>query len=367
MLAFLAPSLGKKAENRLAAIYCMVWALFMGLRRHNVGNDTPGYAAYFENNTAGGFEYGTVDKPFEDMEFGFWFISKVINFFTESSTVVFLLISFGIWVFISVLYRRYSQSPLLAILLFFTITVRLPITALGVMVRQDVSIIVIGIGLLIILKTGVKSVSAFFHNKVALVGGLICLFSILVHRSTGILIVFLFLLHFVRIPKVLAYVLIVGFTIFAVFFAETISQLFDMTLLIIGDNSSEMTSLLADRYADAMDAETISKGALVAWIVPSLLTVYLSKKEEINTYFFKVFIFSYCLNQLIQFSFMHDRIIALFVIVGFVGIIPYRAVKYRQFYYLYLLMALFNLYVDFKVFSSWPKDQTEIPFFFVWQ
>ena len=106
LFALIAPGLSLKAQNRLLAFYCGVWAFVFGFRRHDVGNDTPSYAAYFEN-VGVGMGYGTVDKPFDTAEEGFVFISRIINMFTESATIVFLLIGVSLWFLI---YQHYKTN-----------------------------------------------------------------------------------------------------------------------------------------------------------------------------------------------------------------------------------------------------------------
>ena len=366
VFAFIAPNIGLKAQQRLMAFYCGIWAFVFGFRRYDVDNDTPGYVAYFEN-VGTGDGYGTVDRPFETIEEGFWFLSKIVNFFTESATVAFLIIGITLWSLIYQLYKNNSKTPLLSLL--FMMTIGRMFNVLECMVRQTTSIIVILAGILCIQKSGITEWKRIFRNKWAMAGIILCLLSVTVHRTTGMLMAVMGLIYFIRINKTLSYLLIFGFAVFAIFGAAAFGELFDMAMLLIGGFSNENVNLLGDRYIGDVDGNKgFSIGAMLAWVFPTMLTVYLTKKEKVNTYFFKVFMFSYCLHQLMQFSTMHDRLIALFILVGFTIVIPEICNRQRNMYYLYLLIGLYYVILSYKVFYTWPlQDQPVVPYYFIWQ
>lgn len=367
VFVFIAPNIGLKAQQRLMAFYCGIWAFVFGFRRYDVGNDTPGYAAYFEN-VGTGYGYGTVDRPFETIEEGFWFLSKVVNFFTESATVVFLIIGIALWSLIYQLYKANSKTPLLSLLFMMTITGRMFYT-LEIAVRQTVSIIVILAGILCFQKSGIQSWKNILKSKWAIAGLILCLSSVTVHRTTGILMVFMAFIHFIKINKSIPYLLILGFALFAIFGAATFGQIFDMTMLFIGGFSDENVNLLGDRYIGDVNGKSgFSTGTMLAWVFPTLLTVYLTKKEKINTYFFKTFIFTYCLHQLMQFSTMHERLITLFILMGFTMSIPEICSRKRNIYYAYLLIGGYYVFLSYKMFYNWPlQDDAAVPYYFIWQ
>ena len=367
IIAFLGQNLSQKIQQRILAIYCGLWAFVFGFRRYDVGNDTPDYAAFFEN-TGAGLKYGTIDKPFDTIEEGFLLMSKLINYFTDDATIVFLLLGILLWIGIYYLYKSQSRTPLLALLFMLTITGRMFYT-LEIAVRQACSIIVILLGLLCFLKSGVKNWKELLRNKNAVVGFLLCLISITIHRTSGFLAIVLALLYLVKLNKVVSYVLIFGFAIFAMSGAAIFAQFFDTAMVFIGGLSDENVNLLGDRYmGDVNEKGGWSGGIMLAWALPSFLTVYLSKKEQVNTFFFKTFIFTYCLHQLMQYSTMHERLTTLFLLIGFTVSIPEICWKKKSLYNLYLLIGIYYLYYSYRMFSNWPlKDDAAVPYYFIWQ
>ena len=79
-----------KVNNTLFAFSCFLWVIVFGLRGYNVGNDTSGYAAFFDGSNTSGLGYGTVDSPGETIEIGFVIFSQIIHFFSSSPTFFFL-------------------------------------------------------------------------------------------------------------------------------------------------------------------------------------------------------------------------------------------------------------------------------------
>lgn len=178
----------------------------------------------------------------------------------------------------------------------------------------------------------------------------------------------LVLLYFLRLSKNMAYFLIVTFTIIAIWAAPMIGQMFDAALMVVGAFSDEKVNLLGDRYMGDMTNYGYSGGAMIAWTVPALLTTYLSNKKEVNSFFFKTYIFSLCLHQLIQFSTMHIRLTPLFILLGFICAVPAICVNNRFWYNIYLLIGLFYLYLDYKMFTQWDVAMDEaVPYYFIWE
>ena len=309
-----------------------------------------------------------MDNPFETIEEGFWLISKVINAFTENATIAFLIIGSILWWAIYNLYKSKSKAPLLAMLFMMTITGRMFYT-LEIAVRQTCSIIVILFGIICLSKSNINSWKQVLHNKWSIYGILLCLASITIHRTTGMLMGILLVLYFVRFNKTLCYSLVVGFAVFAVFGAAVFAEFFDTAMLLVGGLKNENVNLLGDRYmGDVADNKGFSTGAMLGWVIPTLLTIYYTKKENINDFFFKVFIFTYCLHQVMQYSTMHERLITLFMLLGFSASIPEICSKKKQKYHLYLIIGLYYILFSTKVFETWPiKDDTAVPYYFIWQ
>ena len=366
LFALIAPNIKIKAQKRLLALYCAAWAIIFGFRRDDVGNDTPGYTAFFEN-IGTGKTYGTIDNPDETLENGFLAISHLINLFTDSSTLVFLLIGIGVWGAVYLLYERLSDTPLLSLLFMMTITGKMFYT-LGIAVRQTMSIILILYGFIFIIKSGINSCRDILKSKWSLLGLLLLVLSVTVHRTTGIMTLVLLVLYFLKMSKPIAYLMIFTATGIAIFAAPVIGEMFDGFLSIVGAFSDETINLLGDRYMGDMTSFDYSGGAMLGWTVPALLTTYLTKKEMVNSFFYKIYIFSLCLNHVIQFSSMHIRLTPLFILLGFVMSVPSICRNNRLWYNFYLLIALFYLYLDYQMFARWDVDfDTAVPYYFLWQ
>ena len=320
LFALFAFGLSLKVQNRFLAFYCALWAFVFGFRRHDVGNDTPSYAAYFEN-VGVGMGYGTVDKPYDTAEEGFVFISRIINLFTNSPTIIFLLVSVTLWLLIYLLYKNISKTPLLALLFMMTITGRMFYT-LEIAVRQTFSIIIILSGLFLIRNSGITRWRDLHKNKMAIVGVILLVFSVTVHRTTGALVAVMILLYFIYLNKTIAYILIAIFTIIAIFGAEQFAIVFDRTMFLMGDSTDETLNLLGNRYIGHVETAKIGIVSMFGWLIPSILTIYLTEEKKVNSFFFKMFIFSFCLHMLMQFSNIHERITTLFILVGFTTSIP---------------------------------------------
>lgn len=368
VLAFVGMHISLKKQQILLAIYCGIWAFVFGFRRYNVGNDTPGYAAYFEN-TGNGLTYGTVDRPFDSIEEGFWLLSKIINIFTENATIVFLIIGIALWMGIYYLYKSQSRTPLLSLLFMMTINGS-TFQTIEIAVRQTCSIIMIIYGLLCFSKSGANSWKQVMRRKWCVLGIMLCLASITVHRTTGILSIVLFFIYIVKLNKTFAYVLIGGFAIFAMVGSAAFAQLFDTAMILVGGISDENVNLLGARYmGDVNEAQRgISSGVMLAWMIPATLSVYFTKKEQVNTFFFKTFIFTYCLHQLMQYSTMHERLTTMFILLGFTLSVPQICSKKKNLYLVYLLIGLYFLMFAYRMFNNWPVDSdSTVPYYFIWQ
>ena len=312
--------------------------------------------------------YGTVDKPYDTAEEGFVFISRIINLFTNSPTIIFLLVSVTLWLLIYLLYKNISKTPLLALLFMMTITGRMFYT-LEIAVRQTFSIIIILSGLFLIRNSGITRWRDLHKNKMAIVGVILLVFSVTVHRTTGALVAVMILLYFIYLNKTIAYILIAIFTIIAIFGAEQFAIVFDRTMFLMGDSTDETLNLLGNRYIGHVETAKIGIVSMFGWLIPSILTIYLTEEKKVNSFFFKMFIFSFCLHMLMQFSNIHERITTLFILVGFTTSIPDICKRNRYFYLLYLIIAFFYIvFIDYRTFANWPvRTDAAVPYFFIWQ
>lgn len=371
ILACLAPNISKRAQNRLLAVYCALWAFVFGFRRHDVGNDTPGYTAFFENRLGNvprlSTSYGTVQYPNDGIEEGFIILSKVVNIFTENATIIFMMIGIIIWVAIYHLFKNYSKTPLLSLFFMLTITSTM-FYSLEIAVRQSISMVTICYGILLLMHSNITDWKEVWKNKKAFMGLLLCLVSISIHRTSAVILCLFILLYFIKFTKVSAYIVIGIFALLAVKGTDLLSSYFDRALYIMGGFSNEGFNILSDRYMGNMDDNRFSQGAFIVWVTLTLLTVYLTKEDDINKFFFKLFIGAYCIHQIFQFSLVHTRIVALFIMLGYVMSVPDVCKKDKRWYFAYLMIGVFFLILNYGWFSKWPvQTDTALPYYFIWQ
>ena len=79
-------------QNKYLALFLSIWCLLFGLRHKSVGNDSTGYAAFFEGH-GDTWIYGTINSPGDNIEWGFVEISRLLNLISSSYTFYFLVIS----------------------------------------------------------------------------------------------------------------------------------------------------------------------------------------------------------------------------------------------------------------------------------
>lgn len=365
LLALIAPYISLRARNCLFAFYCALWAFVFGFKRYDVGNDTPDYVSFFENRGLG-MRYGTVDNPFETSEIGFVYIARFLNIFTENATIIFFIIGIFIWYIVYKLYVNHSKLPFLS--LFFMLT------SLGVMfytmqiaVRQAISTGVACAGILLIYKSSNGILKTSNINKMML-GLLVLMSSITIHRTTGMIVLSMIIIYFIKINKSMAYVLLSLFTVMALVYANLITQLFDIVLILVDGISDENISLLGDRYAGVSNTATFSKSSFLGWTFLGYARIYFSEKKDLNSYFFKTFLFTCCLQQILQFTGLRMRFLCLYMIIGFIASVPEICAKSKRIYMLYMIAALYFLYLNYDWFTiSDVKSDTASLYYFIWQ
>ena len=113
-----------KCQNRVISFFLIVWTLLVSLRGYGVGNDTSGYAYFFSGKLYSSLNfvnYGTIDNPAEDIEFGFVLISRLLSILSSSPTFLFTVIAV---IFFSAIAQFYRNSHLgcISLLWLFTST-----------------------------------------------------------------------------------------------------------------------------------------------------------------------------------------------------------------------------------------------------
>ena len=356
-----------KQCNIFLAISCAIWAILFGLRGYDVGNDTPYYAGFFElTNTDDG--YGTYESPGESIEWGFIAINRFLAIFSESATFLFVVHSIFLFSMIYVIYKdnRNSIMSLLWMMMFGS-----TMSMLMVALRQSFSICFVLLGIILFKKAFQQCTiyKEIVNEKQFWIGVICFVFAMTIHRTSVIFVPLLVLLYFVRVNKVALYTLLTIAFGASLIVSDYISDLFDMSMFLVGGIEDDKINLLAERYGDEMKnsgASIISKTAL---IVPAYLAIYFSDSQKVNSLFFKCLFFGIIVFLLFSYSTVITRIILLFIVLGYSVIIPYSVDEDEFIYWLYLLITAYYLWRAFAHFVADLEslDNTYIMYNFIWQ
>ena len=356
-----------KQCNIFLAISCAIWAILFGLRGYDVGNDTPYYAGFFElTNTDDG--YGTYESPGESIEWGFIAINRSLAIFSESATFLFVVHSIFLFSMIYVIYKdnRNSVMSLLWMMMFGS-----TMSMLMVALRQSFSICFVLLSIFLLEKAFQQcTIKKEIVNEKQFWIGVICfVFAMTIHRTSVFLVPLLVLLYFVRVNKVALYTLLTIAFGASLIVTDYISDLFDISMFLIGGVEDNNINLLSERYGDEMSnsgSSIISKSAL---IIPAYLAIYFSDSQKVNSLFFKCLIFGIIVFLLFSSSTVISRIILLFIVLGYSVIIPYSVDEDERLYLVYLLITVYYLWRAFAHFAADLEslDNTYIMYNFIWQ
>lgn len=371
MFMFVLYEIGKKkpVANKDLFICCILWALLAGLRAYCVGNDTPGYTAFFEGTNVKGFGYGTVLFPGDTIEWGFVALSRFLHKISENGT--FFLLANGLLVYLSIfLIYKDKKYGLWGFLIFMTIGNNF--VALNTAIRQSFSIGILLIGIYFIQKLPLKDKSISWYRYLkqpyGIIGILFCVFAGMVHRTSIMLFPLLALVWAVPMTKKIAYTC-VGFAfIVSLFFSSYIGAFFDTMLTLIGGMSNENVALLGDRYSNTFGETSSSIIRSLAWTIPCLVCIESINKEKIKSFYMKCYIFSVSAYLLFSASYMVTRLNLLFLILGLTIVIPEKVEKNYKLKIFYILATLYYLWRAYAGFEKWPIWQdSSLPYYFFWE
>lgn len=359
----------KTNDNKFLFVSCLLWAFVAGLRSYVVGNDTLGYAAFFENTNQDGVGYGTVRFPGDSIEWGFVALSRFLHKLSENGT--FFLLANGLLVYLSIfLTYKDKMYGLWGFLIFMAIGNNF--IALNTAIRQSFSIGILLIGIYFIQKLPRKDISISWYQYLkqpyGLIGILCCFFAGTVHRTSILLFPLLALVWVVPMTKKIAYTC-VGFAFIAsIFFSSYIGAFFDTMLNFVGGMSDEKVALLGDRYAGSFGQTSSSLIRNIAWVIPCMVCIGCSSDERLNSFYMKCYIFSVSAYLLFSASFMVTRLNVLFLILGFTVAIPEKLEKNDELKMFYILVTLYYLWRAYAGFEKWPIWQdSSLPYYFFWE
>ena len=356
-----------KQCNIFLAISCAIWAILFGLRGYDVGNDTPYYAGFFElTNTDDG--YGTYESPGESIEWGYIAINRFLAFFSESATFLFVVHSIFLFSMIYVIYKdnRNSVMSLLWMMMFGS-----TMSMLMVALRQSFSICFVLLSIFLFEKASQQCTikKEIVYEKQFWIGVICFVFAMTIHRTSVFLVPLLVLLYFVRVNKVALYTLLTIAFGASLIVTDYISDLFDMSMYLVGGVEDDKINLLAERYGDEMKNDGASIISKTALIIPVYLAIYFSDSQKVNSLFFKCLFFGIIVFLLFSSSTVITRIILLFIVLGYSVIIPYGVDDNEYIYWFYLLITAYYLWRAFAHFVADLEslDNTYIMYNFVWQ
>ena len=340
-----------KQCNFFLATSCAMWALIFGLRGYEVGNDTPSYTGFFELTNTDNGSYGTYEAPGESIEWGYVVLNRFLAFFSDSATFLFLVHGIFLFLMLFLIYRNNRNSVMsLLWMMTFGDTIAMMMVAL----RQSFSICFV-LASLVLIEGAYQQCTEkkeIIHER-AFWGGLICfIFAMTIHRTSVIFLPLLVMLYFLRVNKKIVYLFLTLAFVISLLFSDYISEIFDMSMLLVGGVEDDKINLLAERYGLEMENEGASIISKTALILPVYLATYFTDTEKINTLFFKCLVFGVILFLLFSSSTVITRIILLFVVLGYSVIIPPIVNEKWRIYVFYLLYTAYFMWRAFVHFAA---------------
>ena len=353
-------------QNKYLAIILSIWCLLFALRHKTVGNDSSGYAAFFEGH-GDTWIYGTINSPGDNIEWGFVEISRLLNLISSSYTFYFLVISI---IFIIPIYFYYKDKKYGIWSLLFFIVMSKTFFGLPVMARQTMSIGLVLIALLFLIHAKIDfTYKNIIHNKKVIFGVALFVFSIFVHRTSLILFPLLLGVFFLRINKLACYVVVIITFLISMFGRDLISSYFDLMLGLVGNVSDDNLSLMQARYEDAFASRDFSLVRASTWTLALILSIWSSNKEDISKYNYKCLIVAFVLYMLLGTSSMGLRISVVFQIIGFSVIVPSSITNKKIIRSLFALLTLAFVINSYSNFESWKNEKLDsgLPYYFFWE
>lgn len=362
----------RKARLRRCNLYlgicCVLWALIFGLRAYSVGNDTRGYAGFYEGTNAAYWGYGTYRAADETLEMGFIYIVRILRTISTSATFFFLIHGFFLFSLIYFYYRnrRTSLMSLLWLMTFGSMIVTLMVAQ-----RQSWSLCFVMLSVILLYAIPIhlneKYKSIFFNYRFGL--SVLCFtIAIFIHRSSVIIFPVLLCVYLLHNSKMISYTTLILTLVFAIFYGETVSKILEMFLLQIGGIGYEKVSLLSERYINGVYLESASVVRFLSLVIPACVSIYYSKDEKVNSFSFKCYIIGLVLYMLFSTSAVISRIVAVFVVLGFRDAIP----NLRKNSYLNVFYIMVSTYYLWRCIAGYFTDahtlqNTYVLYKFIWE
>lgn len=354
--------------KRCLILICVIWICIFGLRSVFVGNDTNNYVSFFMNKNSG-IGYGDLNG-LSNVEPGLIFITRIIKFISDSFTVWFLIIATWLWIAIYYFYTIVTDYKKIAPSLLAIFLMANTFVTLMVAMRQATAICVFLTGIIWVIKNNYVDgkIKINFKNKLQLLGVLLVLFSVLIHKSMILLVPIVLGAQFLKFSrnKLICFVLIS--CIMSILFSDNISSLFNLFFISFGNLGIDfVNSDVMNAYADDFGENAQKITTYIAWALPAIVTIRLSDENEVQDLFFKIYVLSVCLFLLLSKTFLIERINSSLMLLGFTRFWPTIATKkskWRVAYLCFLLLLLVNAFVRY---NNWPSTDSCIPYYFFWE
>lgn len=354
--------------KRYLIVICLVWICIFGLRSGLVGNDTNNYVSFFLNKNAG-MGYGDLNGRSE-VEPGLIFITRIIKFVSDSFTIWFLIIAAWLWLAIYNFYIIITDYKKIAPGLLAIFLMANTFVTLMVAMRQATAICVFLTGIILIIKNNYIDGKIKLHlgNKMQLVGLLLVIFTVFIHKSMILLIPIVLGAQFLKVTrtKLICFVLIS--CMISILFSDSIGSLFNLFFVSFGQLGIDfVNSDVMDVYAEDFGGNTQKITTYIAWALSAIVTIRLSDENEVQDLFFKIYVLSVCLFLLLSKTFLIERINSSLMLLGFTRFWPTIATKkskWRVAYLCFLLLLLVNAFVRY---NNWPSTDSCIPYYFFWE
>ena len=362
--------LGYKAkpqtQKNFLLLSCILWIIIWGLRGLNVGNDTNGYAMFFEGTATSFHYYGTVDNPEESLELGFTSLAKFLNQFSNSSVFFFLVEALLCYIAIFQLYKNNSYG-LWGFLLFNIMTSCSLV--LNIAVRQCFSISFLLISICIFKKYefSIKNKWKLLKDKYFILAISCFLFALFIHRASFLFLPFILIAYWGQLKRKMVYAIIFSVLVITIIIPNVIIEMFDLILSQILFISSEKVNVLASRYADDLNTDSTFLGIL-SWCIPMFLTTYFTSDKKINTFDFKCLIIGFIFVTLLSGSTMQARLSLLFLLIGSKMLIPSNIEKRKFLFVFYMSFTIFKIYTTYSKYANWNfLEDSVLPYSFFWE
>lgn len=309
ILSWNSPKVGKSSY---AVLIFLFWILIC-LRRMDVGIDTEVYHGFFSG--LGGY-YGTIDNPTERLEPGLTIIGKLLRILYLGSSNSYLYMIVLCTFTIMVLHRglsKYATNPVFSLFLILTVVRGAFMVVYIAALRQCLSMSLLLLGAFFLVEKKDHHLRNFI---------IMAVLSFFIHRTSLITAFALFFLDRFELTKKVAYIIIGIVAISSVFVSALFSDVLFSVLMFMDSNMG------FDKYSYYMESdsfENASRGFLSAGvnIVIPIICVYATPNNRINNLFLKSLILGTSIFLLFGSFEQGSRMVAPFMILGFIGAIPY--------------------------------------------